>query len=875
VSDSSAEPSPLLVNFIARDGMSCISDFASVLCKLSRDQQLYAVYAERVQNALSSCCKCYTSMLSSPSASSISASSLTHHLISHIWFHACDYKSKAQLPALILIALAVSRHGPAVMSSLAASEADVAAIVQIIVSHIDSVCNQFVASDAEYQARAAESACNVLCECLNSQPSLSATVIPRTIFPHLCTNGWSWARSAVPQTHIETFSEMVALPVRPAVKGLASLVLGDVHMQNSSPWLKLVVCLLETNASFVCDVLTDDISLMAADKESDSSSYATRLLQYSTICSLCGRLQASDEVETAYGFGMGLLFDDAWSVLPSSFHDLFAQRHYLHSFFLSRCVMSQAAVSAAAFSDLLLGSLVPTVGGSAASLSLALMLCPCDDAAGESEEFKLDHLKLPDDFPEMLLTSLETSPPPESNCRAMQISVLFRIGMALNWNAPRDVVWKHRVAGYYALALTLNCPLQHFLLQTISELLLSYLDVFPAASLSIALIFRTHQICNDLISPFGQSLLTQICLCLEAGFVTPTSLQLLLVNLLKAMDDEACVNILMTRTFILALAAAGSVSPSIVAAEIPDIASICRLAQRHVRRSLAASDAQGAFDLETLQSVQLLCRFGAFDVLVAEGMISHLLRSFDAGIGVVAMKCVIFSIWHAFAPEYAGDAWLRCRFIVSRMLLHSSFSDLISQRDIVITLSEIITHTICIDLWVSSELMPRIASILSSALHFHSVMLIRNFCDVLLSLLPKFDPSIWCEEFVVIISQCCGCSFTDTETPALRLSACRVIYAISDKNTSVIASSAVVCHLIEALLPCSASSDSIVLLLRIMSTIASVSSMPLAERFPSVFLSIPLNVMDTFSIDVFDCAVRCECFLLIANVAIFHSRVVQ
>jgi hypothetical protein len=60
-----------------------------------------------------------------------------------------------------------------------------------------------------------------------------------------------------------------------------------------------------------------------------------------------------------------------------------------------------------------------------------------------------------------------------------------------------------------------------------------------------------------------------------------------------------------------------------------------------------------------------------------------------------------------------------------------------------------------------------------------------------------------------------------------------------------------------------------------MCTTASVSSMPLAERFSSVFFSIPLNVMDTFSIDAFDCAVRCECLLLIANVAIFHSRVVQ
>jgi hypothetical protein len=216
------------------------------------------------------------------------------------------------------------------------------------------------------------------------------------------------------------------------------------------------------------------------------------------------------------------------------------------------------------------------------------------------------------------------------------------------------------------------------------------------------------------------------------------------------------------------------------------------------------------------------------------------------------------SLWHAFAPEYAGDAWFRCRLIVLRILLHSNFSGLLAQRDTVAALADILTNTISFDNWICLEVMSSIAIVLSSALQYHSVDLIRDFFDVLLNCVPKVDPSHWSKEFMVITSRCCGCDYSLPESPSLCLSACRVILAISEQNVSAVASSDVVCHLVAALSPCSTNSDSMALLVRAMLTVASASPMLLVDQFPSALLSISLDIMDNLSVDAIHCVVQRE-----------------
>ena len=861
--------------FITRGGMPCVSGFASALCQLSRDSRVDTAANRDILDVLSCCCKCSASALSS-SAASASASLHTLQLISDVWPHACDYSSQVQRPALIFIALAFSRYGPQTVSKLEVTQNSVAAIVQVIVQHIESSQLQIAADDAAAQASAAESACQVLCACLSVQPSLSVTVVPRNIFTHLCSFGWSWIRPPASSSLVDGISSLVVTPLRSAVAGLASHVFNDLlHLNNASPSLKLVIQLLEINATYVCDIFSEDISAAAGASSSDPSEYATLLLQYATICSLCGRgrVQFSDEVEIACGFGMSLLFDGAWATLPPSCHNLIAERYFLHAVFMSRHVMSQATVSAAAFSDILRGALSPMEGGFAASVSLAALMCPCEDA-GESEGSRLQHLKLPGNFAEDFLWSLETSPPPASNGRVLQISVLFLVGMALGWTAPSEAEWSHRAMSFYAVLLSGDCPMQHLLLQTISDIVISRMDTLQP-TLSIALISRTCHLRNDLLTPFGRSLLLQLCSCLKAGSVTPTSLQPLLVNLLSVLDDPTCVDALVIRTLVLALAAASSVSQSMVSEEIPNITTICLGAQRHVLRSLAAADAQGVFDIETLQSLQLLCRLGATDILIAEGMLQYLLRAFDAGIGIVPVKSIIMSVWHAFAPQYAGEAWLRCRLIVSRILLHSNFASILVQRDIVATLADMIAHTVTIDYWACREVMPRVASVLSSALQFQSVNLVQNIFDALQPRVPELDTSNWCEEFVVITSRCCGCDDTIPHNSALRLSACRLICSISQQSASSVALSSVTNHLIEALAPCSKNSDTMILLVRTMLVVAVASPMLLADRFPyAIVMDIPLHVMDNLSVEAIGCVTRRK-YLMAARDAQFDSYIVQ
>jgi hypothetical protein len=861
INTSGTKTSSLLLNFIKRGGMACISEFVSVLCLLLQDHRADEAVAAQIQDLLSICCQCYTLALSVASLSSNSAFSPTLRLISDVWPHACNSASNVQRPALVLIALAVSQLDPEILRDVEASETNLAAIVQVIVCHIESSRAQIVLDDVDYRANGIESACQVLSACLSLQPSSSVAIIPRNIVPHLCSCGWKWARSAVASSIIESFSSLVMLPLRQFVTEFAVHVCGDaLRLENASPWLSLVVRLLETNASYMSDIFTDDIATAAADKDSNPSEYATRLLHYATICSLCGKSQDSDAVETVFGFGMGVLFDEVWKSLPQSCDKLIAQRNYLHAFFMSRNVMSHAAISAAAFSDLLLGALMPTDGGCFASLSLTMLLCPCEDYTIENGDFRLEHVKLPDDFAENLMKSLESSPPSESISRALQVSILFRVGMALNWKAPSESEWRHRVTSYYAIALTSSCTMQHVLLQTISEIVLSRAEALPA-SLSNSLVFRTHQLRNDVHTPFGRNILLQIGLQLKAGHVTLSSIRILLTNVLIAMDVESHLNLLMTRTLVLALAAAGAVPPAILAAEVPDALSIGCSAGRHVLRSLAAADVQGIFDVEIFESVQLLCRLGVSDTLIPEGLFALLLRSFDTGIDVVALKCIAMSLWHAFAPEYAGDAWFRCRLIVLRILLHSNFSDLLGQHDIVEALADIVTNVICIDHWLCREVMSHIASILSSALQYQLVVPIRDFFDVLLRCVLKVNSSHWSEEFIVIISRCCGCDNSMSDSSALRLSACRVVFAISEQNPSVFASSVVICHLVEALPLCSAHSDSTVLLVRTMISVASASPMLLADRFPSALSSVPFDVIDNLSTNAMECVVQREWFL--------------
>ncbi len=857
VKSNGTTSSALLMNFVSRGGMPCISDFASALCQLSQHQRVNEGDSEKLQDVLSVCCEWYTTALSVTSASSASASPPTLQLICDVWPHACNRTSKAQKPALTLIALAVSLFGAEeIIGDLEFSETNLASIVEIIVSHIESSQMQPVPSDAEYQSKATRSACEVLCACLSVQPSLSVTIIPRHILPKMCTFGWTWTHSAVCPHTIDSFSSMVMMALRPTVAALASHVFGDVlHLENKSPWLTLVIMLLEINASHISDIFSDDVTSFAAEMDSDPTTYATRLLQYATICSMCGKKQLSDEVEAAYGFGMALLFDDAWKSLPVSCDNLIAHRNYLHAHFLSRHVMSQAAVSAAAFMELLQGALEPTDGGCAASLSLALLLCPCEEYTIENDDVRLEHVTLPDGFAEDFMKSLESSPPCDSNGRALQISMLLRVGMAFNWNAASELQWRHRAMSYYALVLTSNCPSQHLLLQTMTDVVISCADALPV-SLTSALVFRTHQLCHDMQTAFGRNLLLQIGSCLKAGFVTTASIKVLLVNLLSVLDNEQYKDVMVTRTLVLVLAAANSVTPSILAADFPDVALICRSAQQHVLRSLAAADALGVFDVEIFMSVQLLSRLGATDIMITEGMLLHLLHAFDKGIDVVAVKCIALSLWHAFAPQYTGDAWFRCSSIVSRIFLHSDFSDLLCQHDIVAALADIVRNTITIDNWAFKEVMPRIAAALSSSLQYQSVILVRDFLDALLSFVPKMDSSLWCEEFVLMTSRCCSCNYELPDTPALRLSACRVILAICEQNASVVALSAVVFHLIEALPPCSTNSDSMQLLVRTMQIVTETSPTLLVDHFPSAILSIPLDVMDNLSVRAVDCVVQ-------------------
>jgi hypothetical protein len=857
VKSNGTASSPLLINFVSRGGMSCISDFASALCQLLLHERVSEGDSEKIQDVLSACCEWYTTALSVTLATSTSASSPTLHLISDVWPHACSRTSKAQKPALVLIALAVSLYGAEeIIGGLELSDSNLASIVEIIVLYIESSEMQFVPRDAEHQLKATKSACEVLCACLCVRPSLSATIIPRHILPKISTFGWTWTRSTVPPHTIDSFSSMVMMALRPTVAALASHVFGDVlHLENKSPWLTLVIRLLETDASHISDVFTDDITSVAEGEDSDPATYATRLLQYATICSMCGKNQLSDDVEAALGFGMAVLFDEAWKSLPPSCDNLIAHRNYLHAHFLSRHVMSQAAVSAAAFMELLHGALMPTDGGCAASLSLALLLCPCEEYTIENDGVRLEHVTLPDGFAEDFMKSLESSPPCDSNGRALQISTLLRVGMALNWSAPSEVQWRHRATSYYASVLTSNCPSQHLLLQTMSDVVLSCADELPV-SLTNALVFRTHQLCHDMQTAFGHNLLLQIGSCLKAGFVTTASIKVLLVNLLSVLDHEQYENIIVTQTLVLVLAAANSVTPSILAADVPDVALICRSAQQHVMRSLAAADAQGVFDVEIFMSVQLLSRLGATDIMVTDGMLLHLLHAFDKGIDLVAVKCIALSLWHAFAPHYTGDAWFRCSSIVSRIFLHSDFLDLLRQHDVVAALADMVRNTITIDDWAFKEMMPRIAAALSSSLQYHSVILIRDFFNALLNNVPNIDPSLWCEEFVVMTSRCCGCSYELPDTPALRLSACRVILAICEQNASVVALSAVVFHLVEALPPCSTNSDSMQILIRTMQIVTETSPALLVDKFPSALSSIPLDVMDNLSVRAVDCVVQ-------------------
>jgi hypothetical protein len=858
IGGSGSSSPAFLVNFVARGGMPCISAFSSALCRLARDGRVGAAAADDIQDVLSRCCTCYTSMISV--ASALSAPLPTIQLISDVWTHACDGRSKAQHPALVVTALAISRLGPRIMSDLAGAETNLEAIVNIIAAHTESArllsANELAACDVS----ALESACQVLSACVSVRPSLSATVIPRDVLLHLCSCGWTWMRSPVSASFVDSVSAMVTAPLQQVVSGVASHVFGDVlRMGNSSPWLKLVIRLLETNSSHVCDILMDDVSAAAAGSAADPSIYITRLLQYSTLCSMCGSSDNSDEVETAFGFGMGLLFDDAWKLLPSSCHDMIFQRHYLHAFFLTRHVMSKTAVSADAFSDVLLGALVPTDGGCAAALSLALLLCHREEEAGDNEDFKLEHMNLPERFAEDFMRSLESSTPSESNGRCLQISLLLRVGTALNWKASGKSEWTNRITNYYAQALVLNCELQHLLLETMSEVLFPDNDTV-SVSLSVALIFRTRHLSGDLRVPFGQSILSQIGSCLKAGFVPASLLQSLLANLLKVADDGSHSDPLLPHTLILALAAASSVDPSIIAAEVPDIDTLCRSAQRHVIRSLAAADARGVFDMEIFQSVQLLCRSKAFDVLIAEGMLVHFLRSFDTGIGVATAQCIMLSVWHVFTPEYTGDAWIRCFPIVTRILLHSNFPDLLVQHDNVLVLAELITNTMSIGHGLCRTVMPHIASVLSSALQCQAVTLVRKFYDALQRCVHKIDPADWCEEFVVVTARCCGCNYDKSDTDTLRLSACLVIFAISERNPSVVAASVVICHIIEAIEPCSSNSESMALLLNTMLSVVAVCPLLLVDQFPSAILSVSLEAMDNLSADTVLCLVQRKLF---------------
>ena len=862
---SKTQSSALLMMFIARGGMPCVSELASALCQLSRNPRVDAASAGEILDVLASCCTCAAAALSSAAASA-SAPLHTLQFISDIWTHACDYSSKVQRPALIFIALAVSRHGPQTVSKLVLSETDVAAIVQVIVHHIESSQLQLAADDAADQASAAESACQVLCACLSVQPSLSSTAIPRNIFTHMCSFGWNWTRLSVSSSLVDSISSLVATPLQSVCAGLASHIFADLlHLDNTSPSLKLVVQLLEINASHVCDTFAADLSASKSDGASSPDVYCQLLLQYAAICS------KTNMCDAACGFGMGLLFDDAWAALPASFCNLMAERFYLHAIFLSRQVISQATVSAAAFTDVLREALSPTDGGSAASLSLAALLCPCEEDPSESAGFRLPHLKLPEDFAEDFMWSLETSPSPTCNGRAFQISVLLRVGTVLSWTAPSEVEWRHRAASHYAVALAGDCPMQHLLLQTISEIVISRIDTLHP-SLSIALVARTRHLRNDLTTPFGRCLLLQLGSCLQAGFVTPASLQPLLVNLLSVLNDETSGNALVTRTLVLALAAASSVAHSIVSEEIPNIVTMCHSAQRHVLRSLAAADARGVFDLETLQCLQLLCRLGASDVLVAEGMLEHLLRAFDSGIGIIPVTCITMCVWHAFAPQYAGEAWLRCRLIVSRILLHSNFANLLVQREIATTLADIIAHTIIVDYWACREVMPRVASILSSALQYQSVNLVRDFFVALQPRVPDLDASNWCEEFVVITSRCCACDDSVPDNAALRLAACRLICAVSQKSAASVTLSAVANNLVEALAPCSINSETMVLLIRTMLVAAAASPVLFTDRFPCALVkNIPLDVMGNLSVEAILCAVQRKCLWFLGMYYLNHA----
>lgn len=852
--------SAFLLTFVARGGMSCIAEFSSALCRLARDPRTSTVTAEQIQDVLSGCCKCYKFMMSVASTLSSSASQPTLQLISDVWPYACDGLSKAQKSALAVIAFAVSKHGSAVMNNMTASAESLESVVRHVVAYVECCQSRTVNESVACDASAAESACQVLTACITVQTSLSATVIPREVLTHLCTFGWKWALSSPSPSLVDSISLMAAIPLRPVVSKICSHIFDDVlHMENSSAWIKLVVRLMETNASYICDVFMDDISAAAAaaaaDDHSDSSQLATRLLQYATICSLCGRYENSDEIETALGFGMGLLFDDVWKTVPASCQDLNFQRHYLHNLFLSRQVMSKTAVSAAAFSEVLLCSLAPTDVGCAAALSLALLLCRHEEDA-DNGSFKLEHMTLPDSYPGDLIRSLEMLPHPDSNGRSLQVSLLFRIGMVLNWNACGESQWNHRVITYYARALALDCPLQHVLLQTISELVLSPPDITPTY-LSSALIFRTQHLASDLLVPFGQSLLSQICFCLKSGFVSVVLLHSLLINLLKAMNDDSRNDPLLTRALVLTLSAASLAAPSVISAETSDFTALCCSAQRHVLHSLAAADAQGAFDIETFQSIQLLCRLKVCDALLAEGLLPYFLRSFDTGINIDAVQCIIMSLSHAFAPEFSGDSWSRCVPIVSRILMQSDFSELLVLHNNVIILAELIIHSLCIENWLHRKIMYRIALVLDSALRCQSAILLRDFYDAFLLCVPTLDNSDWCEEFVVVSARCCAFDCrTILDSAAIRFSACRVIFAISQLNSPVVAASVVVCSLIEAVESCLASSECIVLLVRSLILVASVSPLLLVELFPSTILRISLEAIDRLSADAVHCVIQ-------------------
>jgi hypothetical protein len=849
--------STLLVSFIARGGLTCISELASVLCQLAQCFSSNTTAVVKVQESLASCCKCYVCALDCTSASTCPASH-TLKLLSDVWLHACDSESKAQRSALIFTAVAVSRHGSETLKNLTTTQIRLASIVQIVVSHVETAHTLIVADDvAAEQEVVAKSACQVLCAYLSTHPDLSSTLVPSNILPRLCNIGWSWMRPSVPSSHAERISSMVDMRLRPVVAALASHVVGELlHLQNSSTWLELVIHLLETNASDVCDVFAADLAAAAADQRIDAVQYSTRLLHYATICSMCGSCQVSDEVEMAWSFGMGLLFDESWDSCPAASHSLLFQRYYLHTVFVSRHVMSKAAVSAAAFSDLVRGALIPTDGGCAASLSLAMMICSSETDSGSDEVLRLDHVKIPDNFADELMDTLEKLPSPQTSGCALQISVLFSIGYTMNWKIAAEEEWRRRCCSFYSAFLTSDSPMQHVLLQTISETVVSHLNTLPE-SLPSALIFRSRQLQNDILTPFGPSFLLQINSCLEKGMVAPALLEPLLTNIIKVVSSDASENRLLTRTLVCALAAASCIAPSVVAQEILNVAALCHSAQRHVLRALASAAARGEFDLEIFQSLELLCRFSASEFLISEGMLAHFLKSFDSGVGIVTVKYISMIMRHAFDSKYASSSWTHCMMVVSRIILHGEFSVLLIQNDTVVVLTELVTHLISVNCWVSPEVMSRISCILSSALQHLSIIPITNFLDALLPVAPAFDATAWCQEFILVTLRCCGCSLV-TDSSFLQLAASRIIFTISQQHVSVLASTSLVCHLVEALVSCMTNSDTAALMARSFLNIAAVAPCLLHDSCPISLSTIPLDVMLRLSPDALASVVQCK-----------------